>query len=266
MQPSTTLSGLLVLCTLILSVSFSEATPLTAAETYKVTLKANDPAPKLQTGRWMQGEPVSGFEPGKAYLIAFFANCTPTHPALPRLGVLDLKFKNKGLIVIALDCWETQESQPGPRIRQFIQELPFLPRIALDDMTGSKYGRMVETWAIPAGLQRFSLPQAFLVDKKGIIAWIGQIRLIKESIIEAVLDGTFDPKKAAGQAAADAEQKTKSTGARLPTKVTINLGDPAPRFQPGRWVQGPPVTGLQKGQADLIQIRDTMMAPPQLPR
>ena len=34
-------------------------------------LQVGDPAPKLQTGKWVQGEPVKEFEKGKAYLVEF---------------------------------------------------------------------------------------------------------------------------------------------------------------------------------------------------
>jgi hypothetical protein len=35
------------------------------------TLKVGNPAPKLQTGKWVQGEPVKEFQNDKAYIVEF---------------------------------------------------------------------------------------------------------------------------------------------------------------------------------------------------
>jgi hypothetical protein len=44
-----------------------------SARAAEPTLKLGDPAPKLQTGKWVQGEPVTAFQPGKAYIVEFWA-------------------------------------------------------------------------------------------------------------------------------------------------------------------------------------------------
>src|SRR5262245_37552422 len=42
------------------------------------TLKVGDKAPKLQTGKWIQGDPVKEFEKDKAYIVEFWATwCGP---------------------------------------------------------------------------------------------------------------------------------------------------------------------------------------------
>ena len=44
------------------------ATLLQAADP---TLKVGDPAPKLQTGKWVQGDPVKQFAKGTTYIVEF---------------------------------------------------------------------------------------------------------------------------------------------------------------------------------------------------
>src|SRR5260370_7610839 len=65
------------------------------------TLKVGDPAPKLQTGRWMQGEPVNQFEKGKAYLLEFWATTSePCRDSIPHFNDIYTEYKNKDLGVI----------------------------------------------------------------------------------------------------------------------------------------------------------------------
>ena len=61
------------------------------------TLKAGDPAPKLKPGKWIQGEPVSEFEKGKAYIVEFWATwCPPCRASIPHLNEIHTKFKAPG--------------------------------------------------------------------------------------------------------------------------------------------------------------------------
>jgi hypothetical protein len=68
-------------------------------------------------------------------------------------------------------------------------------RVVLDDKEDSKKGKMAENWMEAAG--RNGIPSAFLVDTKGVIAWIGHPMELKESVLDEVLAGNFDVQKAA---------------------------------------------------------------------
>jgi len=35
----------------------------------RLALGVGDPAPKLEVSKWVQGDPVKNFEPGKAYIV-----------------------------------------------------------------------------------------------------------------------------------------------------------------------------------------------------
>jgi thiol-disulfide isomerase/thioredoxin len=150
------------------------------------TLKVGDPAPKLQTGKWVQGEPVKGFERGKAYIVEFWATwCPPCRASIPALNEVYKKFKDKGLIVIGQDCSEPDDSQVAPFVKKMGDKMTY--RVALDDKTSDKNGQMNTTWMEAAG--REGIPSAFLVDTKGKLAWIGHPMDLKEGVIENVLAG-----------------------------------------------------------------------------
>src|SRR5438128_6390360 len=167
------------------------------------TLKVGDKAPKLQTGKWVQGEPVKEFQKDKAYIVEFWATwCGPCRVSIPHLNEIHNKFKDKGLIVIGQDCWETDESKVQPFVKKMDDKMTY--RVALDDKEGNEKGKMAATWMEAAGQN--GIPSAFLVDTKGIIAWIGHPMSLKEQLIEEVLVGKFDLKKAA----AEYEQERKN--------------------------------------------------------
>ena len=154
-------------------------------------LKVGDPAPKLQTGKWVQGDPVTGFENGKAYIVEFWATwCGPCRVSIPHLNEIHEKFKDKGLIVIGQDCYEKDESQVSPFVKKMGQKMTY--RVALDNKSGNSQGAMATNWMEAAGQN--GIPTAFVVNKQGRIAWIGHPMELKESLLEQVLAGSSSGK------------------------------------------------------------------------
>jgi thiol-disulfide isomerase/thioredoxin len=159
---------------------------MTLAAVAGPSLKVGDPAPKLQPGKWVQGEPVKGFEKGKAYIVEFWATwCPPCRASIPHLNEIYKKFKDKGLIVIGQDVSERDDSLVAPFVKKMGDKMTY--RVALDDKTSDKNGQMSQTWMEAAGQD--GIPTAFLVDTKGHIAWIGHPMQLKEQVIEDVLAG-----------------------------------------------------------------------------
>lgn len=158
------------------------------------TLKVGDKAPKLQNGKWIQGGPVTDFKAGKVYLVEFWATwCGPCKASIPHLNEIHNKYKDQGLVVIGQDCWENDDAKVAPFVKDKGEKMTYC--VALDDKTSSQRGMMAETWMAAAG--RNGIPSAFLVDTKGYIAWIGHPLELKEKLIEEVLAGNFDIKRAA---------------------------------------------------------------------
>jgi thiol-disulfide isomerase/thioredoxin len=168
------------------------------------TLNVGDRAPSLQVSKWVQGEPVKEFKNDTAYVVEFWATwCGPCKVSIPHLNDLHTKFKDKGLVVIGQDCWERDLSKVEPFVKSMGEKMTY--RVALDDAPEGKSenGKMAVTWMDAAG--KNGIPTAFVVNRQGLIAWIGHPMGLKESFLESVLDGTYDLKKAT----AEYQQKQK---------------------------------------------------------
>lgn len=168
-------------------------------------LKVGDPAPKLQNGKWVQGDPVAAFNHDKVYIVEFWATwCGPCRMSIPHLNKTYVKYKDKGLVVIGQDCWEHNDNGVADFIKKMGDTMTY--RVALDDKKTNKDGVMSETWMKAAG--RNGIPSAFLVAKDGNIAWIGHPMDLSDTIIEDALAG--DNKKLAADWAVEQTNHAKA--------------------------------------------------------
>lgn len=100
------------------------------------------------------------------------------------------------MIVVGQDIWEDDLAKVEPFVKQMGDKMTY--RVALDLVEPgekSSAATMATTWMTTAGEQ--AIPIAFVVNKLGKIAWIGYPMEINESLVEQVLDGSFDEMKAA---------------------------------------------------------------------
>ncbi len=132
-----------------------------------VSLKVGDPAPPLTASEWLQGEPIRQFEPGKIYVVEFWATwCGPCILMMPHTAELQTQYKDQGVTVIAYTGRDPDNTRE--KVVEFVkkrgQKLPYT--FAYNDQEETTAG-----WMKSAG--RAGIPCAFVVDKAGRIAFIG---------------------------------------------------------------------------------------------
>lgn len=187
------------------------------------TLKVGDPAPKLQTGKWLQGEPVREFERGKVYVVAFWSSSgRPCRLAMPWLSDLQRQYKDQGLAVIGVNVWDSGVEPAEAYLKEMGEAIAF--RIAMDATDENGRGKMAAAWLAAAG--QGAVPVAFVVDTQGRIAFIGHPQSVKEKLLKPVLDGSFDLKKAAEAYAAALANEPKMQALLKDYQVAVRTGEP----------------------------------------
>ena len=87
-------------------------------ETPTITLKPGDPAPALKVSKWLQGEEIRKFEPGKVYVVEFWATwCGPCLGVMPQLTALQAEYKDKGLTVVGVTVKDDKNSAAAVGVR-----------------------------------------------------------------------------------------------------------------------------------------------------
>ncbi len=163
----------------------------------QTTLKEGDKAPPLKVARWIKGNPVQRFEPGRVYVVEFWATwCGPCRQSIPHLTELARKFAGK-VTFVGVSIWENPRGNTRddyiPRVEQFVREMgeKMDYTVAVDDPQGT----MARTWMTAAGQN--GIPTAFVVDQHGRIVWIGHPMAELEQVLEQVIAGRFNWQKVA---------------------------------------------------------------------
>ncbi len=144
-------------------------------------LKAGDTAPKVQVASWAQGSGVKEFEGDKVYIVEFWATwCGPCVEVIPHLNEIYKKNKAKGLVVIGSNVGEDAAT-----VSTFVKSMAgkMTYNVAVDDPKGG--GWMNTHWLTAA--EQNGIPCAFVVNKKGKIAFIGHPMELKESLLASLL-------------------------------------------------------------------------------
>ena len=189
--------------------------------TAHAALKVGDPAPRIAPGKWAQGEAVNALEGDKVYLIEFWATwCGPCIAVIPHLSELSEKYSAQGLVVIGQNLGE-DENKVAAFVRKMGAKMSY--RVAVDDSSQT----MANTWLRAAGQK--GIPCAFVVNKKGKIAYIGHPMQLQESFLKQLLDepGTKPPGGGAPAVAATLSEKAKELAAKAESLLREGKPDEA---------------------------------------
>jgi len=171
-------------------------------------LSLGDPAPKLEVKSFVKGEPVTKFEPGKNYVVEFWATwCGPCRTSIPHLTELQKTYPD--IPFIGVSVFEQDQAGVKPFVEKMGEKMDY--RVALDAVgTDEKAneGAMAKNWMNAA--EQKGIPTAFIVDKEGKIAWIGH-PMSMDGPLKKVADGTWNLKAAREERRKEVEDQSKMT-------------------------------------------------------
>lgn len=172
-------------------------------------LKVGDPAPPLRATKWLQGEEVKAFAPGRTYVVEFWATwCGPCIVMMPHLGELQAEYRDKGLTIIGFSPQDRTNTEE--KVIEFVKKrgpkLGYTFAYADDRET-------YDAWMKAA--KRSGIPCSFVVDQKGRVAYIGHPMYLDE-VLPKVVAGTWNTEDVAEVGALEKEMSDAFRAVRDP--------------------------------------------------
>ncbi len=157
-----------------------------AAEVLDPTLFPGAPAVFPEIAEWVKGDSVSGFAPGKIYIMEFWATwCGPCRSGMPHLSEVQHKYADIGLRIIGIS------DEPLDKVKTFLDKPEWAEKTQYTlccDPDRSAH----DAYMKPA--MQNGIPCAFIV-KDSTVQWIGH-PMSMDGPLEEIVAGTWDVAKA----------------------------------------------------------------------
>jgi thiol-disulfide isomerase/thioredoxin len=147
------------------------AAAVARADDEEPKLNVGDKAPAFKVKEFVKGEAVKDLAKGKVHVVEFWATwCGPCRATIPHLSELQKKFAEVN--VIGVSVFEQDFGKVKPFVDEMGEKMEY--RVAIDAVPEGKKadeGAMATAWMDAAG--QSGIPTAFVVNREGVIAWIG---------------------------------------------------------------------------------------------
>ena len=185
--------------TLLLAATLSIAS-VASADHY---LTIGDSAPSLTHVTWLKGQPLTGFEKGKVYVVEFWATwCGPCKENIPNLTQLAKKYAGS-VSIFGIDIWEKTDAHDAAymaRATAFVNKEG--DQMAYNVGADDSETHTANDWMKAAG--EGGIPMSFVIGRDGKIAWMGHAQGLDE-VLAQVLDGKYDVNAAKQRRALEVE-------------------------------------------------------------
>lgn len=166
---------------------------LVAVQTRAADVKLGAAAAPLRIQQWVKGGPVhlADGKGQKIYVVEFWATwCPPCRASIPHLSELQKRFKDQGVVIIGISN-ETPD-KVKPFVAKMGEKMDYVVALDSDRRTSAGYMR---------AYGQNGIPHAFVVDKKGRVAWHGHPMAGLDKVLEQMIAGMYDLRAAQNQPA-----------------------------------------------------------------
>jgi len=164
----------------------TQAAPAAPAAPTTLALSIGSKAPIPEISDFVRGEKPSFFEPGKVYVIEFWATwCPPCRQSMPHLTKLAEDMKSKGVVIVGVSDEKVETVRTFLEKDEWKQKARYTLATDPDRSTHKAYMEASGQGGIPT---------AFIV-KEGVVQWIGH-PMEMDAPLAKIVDGTWDPKTA----------------------------------------------------------------------
>ena len=164
----------------------TQAAPAAPAAPTTLALSIGSKAPIPEISDFVRGEKPTFFEPGKVYVIEFWATwCPPCRQSMPHLTKLAEDMKSKGVVIVGISDEKVETVRTFLEKEEWKQKARYTLATDPDRSTHKAYMEASGQGGIPT---------AFIV-KEGVVQWIGH-PMEMDAPLAKVVDGTWDSKTA----------------------------------------------------------------------
>jgi len=156
-------------------------------------LSIGNRAPSITAFQWIKGNPIDHFENGRVYVVEFGATwCVPCAAAIPKLTALAEKYKDD-VTVISMFVME-RNNDPSDAVNGYVNKVEKYVRKRWESIgyhvgVDNPQKSMENMWLRAAG--KNGVPYTFVVDKNGMIAWIGSSMSSLDSVVTEVISKDY---------------------------------------------------------------------------
>lgn len=186
-------------------------------------LMVGDAPPALKVGKWIKREPVKAFEPGKVYVVEFWATwCGPCRVSIPHLT--ELQKKHSDVTFIGVDAFEDDRKLAEPFVKEMGEKMDYTiaQDMAIEGATSERDGEMARAWMDASG--QMGIPTAFIIGKDSHVEWIGHPMNMDEPL-DKVVAGTWNRDEFAAKYRSEMQQLADATKSQRALSAAIKAKD-----------------------------------------
>ncbi len=193
-------------------------------------LAVGAPAPALGVDHWLKGGALRSFEPGRVYVVEFWATwCTPCVANIPHLTGVARRHPSVTVLGVAIN--ESRGKGREETVRK-LESFVASKGAEMGYVVGYDHdGDMDRAWLNAAGLA--TIPAAFIVGPTGRLEWIGNPAARPDEFEAALRDALDRAPMARGNGRANANRRPDSIASSAAKATPTNKAS-APRATPIR--------------------------------